>query len=63
MFYLFVADVDVAAADDVGSTVTKDGIADFAVAAGAVWVDCKITDVEDEISRLKFHLDLPLSEY
>ena len=38
--------------------VIKDGIADVSVAAGAVYVDCGISDVKNEVSKLKFHLDL-----
>ena len=54
-----IADVAVSATADVVSMVIKDGIADFSVAAGAVKVDCGIYDVKDEVSKLKFHLDLP----
>ena len=39
--------------------VIKDGIADVYVTADAVKVDCGISDVKDEVSKLKFHLDLP----
>ena len=63
LFYSFVADVVVDATADVGSTVIKDIIADVAVAAGALYVYCGILNVKDEVSKLKFNMDLPLSKY